>query len=375
MGGDRDGWEDDLAKFVGPSEALAQAAFDRLMSATAPILDRHLRTYLSREEDRQDVIQEVRIRAWRYRNRFQNRGFGSWLSFVKLTAERCAVDLARGRAADLSVDDPTWREIPEDELPVVADFFEFTRNRELLYRLADDLWLGEGGADFDRRLLAGKLFYLDGMSWDRLAARLKVDRRTLDTWLTDPIVLRHVAYAGLYLDNARLTRHLLGLASPDEDLSSLLMKARDRSEEAPPEGWTWPEVYAVLWRYRFARLTEHIQAMPECGLGRAELEALFDRCRANFPFENIISTLAARFGPLSVGEETLKGTSLWRRLVFQFASADELPHRDIHDRMSPPAAVAGFSLTLGMLNVWLSNGRLAKAIRDHYRRRIEVEGS
>lgn len=374
MRGDREGWEDDLERFVGPSEADAQTAFDRLMTATVPIVERHLRTYLPRDEDRQDVIQEMRIRAWRYRNRFQNRGFASWLSFVKLTAERCTVDLARGRGTELSVDDPAWREIPEEELPVVADFFELTRNRERLYQLADDFWLGEGGEDFERRLLAGKLFYLDGMTWERIASRLRVDRRTLDGWLADPIVLRHVAYGGLYVDNTRLSRHLLDFTGPDEDLNALMMRARDRVGD-PPEGWSWPEIYAVLWRYRFARLTEGIHAMPECGLDRAALDTLFDRCRSRFPFERIIVTLATRFGPQSAGEDALKGTALWRRLVFQFASADELPHRDIHDRTAPAAETVGFSLTLGMLNVWLSNGRLAKSLRDYYRSRIETEGS
>lgn len=366
MAGERE-WEDDLSEFVGSSEERAQVAFGRLMARSEPIMDRYLRPIVTREEDRHDVIQEVRLRVWGYRSRFQNRGIASWLNFLKTTTERCGIDLGRGNPLSLQLDDRRFGDIPESEMPVVTTFFELTRDRERLYQLADGLWLGEPGPDFDRRLLAGKLFYLDGKPWDLLVARLKIDRKTLDTWLRDPVVLAHVTFAGLYRGNARLTCHILGLP-PSEDLNALLMKARDGSDDAPPPGWTWPETYAVLWRFRFGKLTEQIAAMPECTLDREELRALFDRCHQIFPFENLIRMLIARFDLAPKGVSTLSGSPLWRRLVFQYAAADELPHRDILLRTERSAELAGYSMTLGMLNVWLSNGRLAKALKDHYDR-------
>jgi DNA-directed RNA polymerase specialized sigma24 family protein len=365
-------WEDDLADFVGPSEARAQTAFGRLIDRSVPIMDRHLRPILPREEDRQDVIQEAQIRVWSYRNRFQNRGIGSWLNFLKITMERCAFDLSRGNAGNLVIEDVPFGEIPDAELPVVATFFELTRDRERLYRLADSLWLGKAVPDLDRRILAGKLFYLDGRPWDQIAARFQVDRRTLDAWLIDPVVLGHVAFEGLYRNNDRLTRHLLGV-SPEVDLNVLLMKATRNGEDEPPGGWTWPEVYAIIWKYRFGKLAEHLVAMPDCRLNREELRLLFDRCDGLFPFEEVIRMLMACFDLAPKGEATLKGSPLWRRLVFQYAASDELPHRDILMRTEPAATIAGYSLTLGMLNVWLSNGRLLRALKDHYDRTMGEE--
>lgn len=365
-------WEDDLGDFVGPSEARARAAFGRLVDRSVPIMDRHLRPLLPREEDRQDVIQEAQIRVWSYRGRFQNRGIASWLNFLKITIERCAFDLGRGNVGNLVIDDVPFGEIPDAELPVVTTFFELSRDRERLYALADGLWLGKPEADADRRLLAGKLFYLDGRPWDQIAARLQVERRTLDGWLTDPWVLGHVAFEALYRGNDRLTRHLLRVSS-QEDLAALLSKAAREPDEEPPGGWTWPEVYAIVWKYRFGKLTEHIATLPDCRLDREELKALFDRCRSLFPFEEVIRMLIACFDLAPKGEATLKATALWRRLVFQYAASDELPHRDILDRTEPSATAAGYSLTLGMLNVWLSNGRLLRALKDHYDRTMGEE--
>jgi hypothetical protein len=67
--------------------------------------------------------------------------------------------------------------------------------------------------------------------------------------------------------------------------------------------------------------------------------------------------------------KSVLGTSgLWQRLAFQYRYQDELTHRDIQDRTDPPASLVAYSITLGMLNVWLSNGRLltqlARAFRD-----------
>lgn len=360
-------WEDDLGDFVGPSEARAREAFGRLMARSEPIMERHLRTRLPREEDRQDVLQEARIRVWGFRARFQNRGVASWLNFLKTTTERCAFDLGRGAISSLSLDDSQFGEIPEADLPVVTTFVDLTRDRDTLYRIADALWLGEPSPEFERRLLAGKLFYLDGRPWEQIAARLKVERKTLDIWLIDASVLGHVAFEALYRDNTELTRHILNLP-PEIDLNVLLMAARGDTDGEPPEGWTWPEVHAIVWRFRFAFLVEQIAAMPECPFDRDELKALFDRCHGRFPFEDLIRMLIARFEMAPKGVPTLSGAALWRRLVFQFSYADELPHRDILQRTERPAQIAGFTLTLGMLNVWLSNGRLAKAIKDYYDR-------
>ena len=56
---------------------------------------------------------------------------------------------------------------------------------------------------------------------------------------------------------------------------------------------------------------------------------------------------------------------LWQRLVLEVYCKDTTQHRDIFDRLSPPASFAPYHLTLGMLNVWLSNGRLFAKLAAH----------
>lgn len=69
---------------------------------------------------------------------------------------------------------------------------------------------------------------------------------------------------------------------------------------------------------------------------------------------------------------------LWQRLAFQYWYRDSLPHKDIHDRIQPAyrhvAEPAHPEITLGRLNVWLSNGRLLERLARAVRSREGGEG-
>jgi len=62
--------------------------------------------------------------------------------------------------------------------------------------------------------------------------------------------------------------------------------------------------------------------------------------------------------------KSVADSGLWKRLVFQHA-AEELPHRDIEERLSPAAAFAGTKLDLVTLTAWLSSHRIPDELEDY----------
>lgn len=370
--------DETLRRFTGPDAGEAERAFDRLMRQTTPMLRSYLQWKIPVPDDREDVIQEVKQRLWRSRQRLEDRGMGGWWRYVKTTADRITIDYFRERSAAASLDDPEMGEIPDADLPDVDALVGVLVDRERLYRLADACWLGAPAPDHSRRLLAAKLFYVDGLPWSDVCEivgrgspdRRPPSRRELDDWLADQTVLAHLAYSSLYVSNDALTQRLLGLPAGDpESLERLARRAAEiaardaEPDEAPPtENWTWPEIAAILWRFRHAMLLDQIVRLQACRLDLNELEQLFDRCRDLFPFSTTVVRLKESTKASPGAGDVLSGAKLWQRLVFQYFAADTLPHRDIHDRTAPAAEAVGYQLTLGMLNVWLSNGRLMKSL-------------
>lgn len=151
----------------------------------------------------------------------------AWRGFLKTTARRCCVDLFRRRSEatlDGAILDETAADEGADTLGALMDALEM----QALHHHADILWLGLDPVlspeAHTRRLLAAQLFYLDGLPWKTVLPLLgpprpgepPLTRAALDVWLTDPGVLRHLAYHTLYYDNDRLAAFLLGLDTPGE---------------------------------------------------------------------------------------------------------------------------------------------------------------
>ncbi len=61
--------------------------------------------------------------------------------------------------------------------------------------------------------------------------------------------------------------------------------------------------------------------------------------------------------------KVLRESGVWRRLAFEYRYVDELTVREIADRLCPLAEAVGYHLTYGMLNMWLSGGRIIRDIR------------
>lgn len=86
---------------------------------------------------------------------------------------------------------------------------------------------------------------------------------------------------------------------------------------------------------------------------------------ASFPFVEIMYRMNRDVGSIKGAREQLVSRGLWNRLVFQYFCHNALTHRDIHERIAPAGEVVGYEVTLAMLNVGLSNGRLFKQLAIH----------
>jgi hypothetical protein len=251
-------------------------------------------------------------------------------------------------------------ESTQTDTQAIQTFAGYRYDREMLYRLADELWLGikpeMGERERRRRLLAAQLFYIHRQSSNEIIAILgtePLDRATLDDWLSDGPTLRDLSFSELFVENEALAAYILQL---DSEMSLADLDRLERSSD-PPNGWTWPEVRLILVRYRNGLITEKIlQLFPENS--QADLDSLFKRCAELLPFAERARSLRQNLTERRVGTASVAEDGLWKRLVFGYYAACDLPHKQILERTEPPATVLGFRLTEVTLSGWLSNGRL-----------------
>ncbi len=357
-----------LERFAGADPKAAEDAFTHLSNRIERFLWRYLATLVPLPQDRDDVIATVLEKLYSRRCEFQVQGLGPWYAFVATTARRCAWDRApKHEFLELN------EEIPARDLELISSVAEMSHLRSLLYATADELWLGVSRrlspSDRNRRLLAAQLYYLHGRPWEevcRLVGEEKpVGRAMIDSWLSDPSVLRDMAYQLLYVDNDSLICALLGKDRPlsIQELDGLTMAA-EKAEGTPPTPWTWNEIKIAIWRYRNGLLTEKILQMDP-GLTREQVDTALGRCRERLPFEKVAvsiqEALIRRRAPIN----PLSSPEIWKRLVFQYSAIHELPHKQILERTEPAARVAGYSLTAAVLNGWLCNGRLTEQLAKY----------
>ena len=372
-----------LAAFSGPDEPKAARAFEELSVLTRRGLNSYLRERLHSEEAREDVIQDVLRRIWTRRLQFENRGAAAWWSLVKLAAEQCRVDLVRKVGSEVTWDEAEVGEVPSDEMSSVDAVLQDLNDANELYRAADELWLGFdpslSDAERARRTLAAHLFFNLNMEWHQVSDVLNrgkpsetVKRGQLDAWLANPATIRSLAFRTLYLDNAGLTACLLQLPSDEpSELQKVRMQAMTQNPTDNPSGnWTWTEIRVILWRYRDAERVDRILARESCVYDKQEIQAIFDRCLAEFPFPKIMERLCTSLTKWPKARQELTESGIWQRLVFEIYAKDTTQHRDIHDRTSPAASLAPYSLTPGMLNVWLSSGRMFAKLASYVQARM-----
>lgn len=369
---------DMLAAFCSHDDLTSNHGFGQLAEVTRRGLHAYLRTKLHSVDAREDVVQEVLRRIWSRRSQFQNRGVSAWWRLVKQAADQCRIDYVRKVGAERAWDDSETGEIPATETVLVDDFLDSLVDRKTFYRFADELWLGFDPSLSEqqrtRRILAAELFYIEGMTWDEVCAILNrnesgpvVSRAELDVWLEAATTIRSLAFRMLYRTNEELAGHLLGIASASEaDLNQVTVQAMSSDRAiSTTSAWTREEIRVILWRYRDAERQDRILAHELCLLDKSEMANLFDRCLENFPFVPLMKRLCHQLAKWPKAQQELTDQGLWQRLVFEYYCRETTQHRDIYERTANAAELAPYHLTMGMLNVWLSNGRLMAKLANY----------
>jgi DNA-directed RNA polymerase specialized sigma24 family protein len=353
--------ESDLRGFAADDEAVARRAFDRLASPARRVVLAYLRKHSGDAAECEDLAQETLASLWAYRARFRNQGAAAWVGLLRQVARQRLIDRRRAPVVP-TADPPDWDSLPEGE-QAGADLLAAVAlegDTERLLHAADVCWLGVdrtlAAAEHRRRLLAAQAFYLDGAGWEAISEVLGLGvgpsaRRVLDEWLADASVQRSVAHAALYVPNAALAQRLVAAGDADGP-------------------WSAAEAAALGWRYGYALRPDQILARRDCRLSPEELEGLCVRSKARLPFmktmQRVLDALERSGG---TPQAALAEPGLWRRLVFDCAYREELPHRDILERLGPAAEVVGYPLTAATLNGWLSGGRLLRQLAGTLGRR------
>lgn len=374
-----------LECFSRDGETEQRQALEQLIALSRESIERYLRDRMEiRDESlRQDLIQETFVKLWDRRAAFRNQGVSAWHGLLRRVASNCYYDTLR-RKRDLPQDEAWLREAEgeswNDEWEAVYKLLTDALAGQLYYT-ANLLWLdldpALSAASHDRQFLAAQLYYLDGWPWEEVLDFLKTQppleepaltRDSLLSWLRHPGVLRLLAFRELYFSNDRLAAHLLGFDVP---AAHELDRVMQRASAQPPAGFTWEEASVILWRYRYNRSAQEIAKNPQCPLTLEQITALLASLALGQPFSIKMESLLKHVPTLKT-QAQLDKPALWQRLTFQYGySADELPQRDILERVQPAAQRVDFDLNEGQLTAWLSGKRLLKSLIGYY---IELWG-
>ncbi len=359
-----------LELFSSKVDSTREEGFSRLVARSRPFLNSLLANSLRSESDREDIIQQIFQRVWKSRERFEFTTVGAWWRFLRTMTRNCLIDHVRSQSETASLEDLELQDIPPAEIEMVDAVVEAMEDRRLLYRLADELFLDlpQGISDSLRthHLLAAKLFLIDRMPWQTVCRIMNsqtnefelMGRSDLDRIVSDPSLIRHLAFTELHWENEQLCAYLLEIGSdPGKDSLGL---------ENP---WSEEQKEAIQLRFQYALLLDQILSRLGTSVNKSELVAIFDRCVQLFPFVEIMYRLRQNVGPVKGGLDQLASPGLWHRMVFQYHCHNALPQKDILDRTAGAAQAAGTDVTPGKLNVGLSNGRLFKKLADYYLQR------
>jgi hypothetical protein len=357
------------------------ACFDRVIEGSRAFLSRYIKKKRLPIEDANDIEQQVVLKVLKKRLELRFDSSAKWYSYLKSAADSCVAE-HWGTKGDLQpIDDSGMGQIPDEDLPTVQAILDAIEEQKLLL-LADELWLGADlsftDSQRDIRLLAAQLFFLHGLTWQEVlrllnqgAGESALSRSQLDDWCSCWSIQRQAAYRSLHMDGDKLALLLLGV--PWFDLGQL--QALQRNAEsvepagAPPATWTWTEVQVVLLRYRHNLDTGRIVSRCNGRVTSSEISSICDRCAALLPFVSIVKTMHTALRRSGSDPAVPFEEGLWRRLAFQYRYVDNLQVKDIQERVEAAAQVVERALNFGVLNMWLSGGRLLRQLGKHRQRR------
>jgi DNA-directed RNA polymerase specialized sigma24 family protein len=388
-----------LSLLSGADEAVAQRAFMFLTDLSRSYLENYLRG-LSRTltaDDIGDLVQTVCLKIWSVRLSLHFSSKAAWHVYARRAAYHAFLDLMRQRKRLPDTQEYDLNAVPQEERPLADAVLLLLENRAL-DEMADIAILGLPKdlppREWKRRLLAAQLYYEDRLPLSRIREMVgepMPTRAELDAWLIAPTTLRHLAATALYFGNDRLAFHLLfhalpsdsGEAIPDaEECTAFLARASEElhhwargatTDRDRLGAWDRAESLILLWRYRYGFSEEHILSREDCPLPPDVVNTLTARLRTLLPFHSRMSDLLVQLTAFVNARELRKNfaaPALWQRLSFSYRYRDDLPHRDILERIHPAATQVDANVTPTMLTAWLSGGRLlnkiAKIARDRW---------
>ena len=301
------------------------------------------------------------MRIWNGRRHFKTNGLGAWYLFAAKTAHNCAIDLLRTESPSVPLSQ--FEDLPGDE-----EFLDkvsiLARNRQSLFETADEALLridpSISSAERVRRIFAAQLHYLHASTpkeiLDIVSSGTKVSTKDLDAWILDPATLRALAVHHLYQGNETLFETVVGI-SPTE------CEERLRAGQVHGE-WSLLELRIAILRLRNGLLQEKIsQILPEA-IPSVQANVV-EKCRERYPFAALAREL--KFA-LRGKADLMTDQDVWKRLAFQYYVVDELPHKQIVERLAPAAAVFEVHIDEQLLHNWFSVGRLFLQIQKYVRK-------
>lgn len=344
-----------------------EECFDIVQSRVRRYLSSYLTRYLANPEDREDVIVKFLTNLWEARSKLKFDSASAWWAFVTRSGRNAALDLL-GRPQTVESD---VEAIAANGSPSIDFIAALPELRESIYRAADEIWLGVAPEISDRersaRLLAAQLCILHQQPVEEICLILggRWKSSSVREWVQNGETLRQLCYVSLYKSNDALTGYVLRPSEPlmPNDLQILGREALGKTGRSALPDWEWHEIRIVIWRYRNGLLTEKILQMDST-LDRETLEETLNKCAARLPFRSAAQLIADSIQPFS-NARPLAEDKLYRRLVFQYCIAHELPHRQIIERVEAPAEIGGYPISEDKLNLWLSNRRILSQVICH----------
>lgn len=342
----------DVERLGNSDPEVAERAFVRLRGRLERYLDRYLRNWLSNPSDREEVSLSTLEKVWFNRLSFEVRSEGEWWGYLSLIARRCAFDRL-DRTIDVSFDEGMSVEDGQS----VETICQMNRERNGLYRAADELWLRRPrdmeDAPYHLRIGVAQMVYLDQRPWKDVAKFFQLDpddRKTVLGWLLEKETFLGMVFRELHMDGIELANTVLAAV--------------------PAELWTSAESEVAVWRCRNGLLTEKIAQMAP-HLTRQQIEAVLKRVCEAFPFPGRAEAIKKLFVDKKAEEylALLTQPDSWKRIAFQYYAQSELPHRQILQRTKTAGEILGYQMNEGILNAWLSNGRIFVQLTNYVRNR------
>lgn len=329
-------------------ERQSDAAFFRLWSLMRPRLAKAAERFGLSADDAEDIVASVSTNLWERRASLAELSAGAFWAFSFRSAKNLAVDYLRrqGKVRTSPIEED--RDLPSGDVAYVDVIVETLLTTESLYASADRLWLGEYTCPATW-ILAVQLCITEGLTLKQAGEMLGIGPEEMERAVRSPVVARYAAYSALLWDNESLAAHVLDSGMAIEDL----MRRFHRGDAVSAGPWEGIEVPIVILHVRYAMISADIERVLTRETPAGRVEEVIRKAVERYPFTDL-----ARAAEAVLKADALRDGGLWRRLVFEYYTRLQLPHKQILERTSAAAAELQVEVKQTTLSSWIGNGRL-----------------